>query len=295
MTEQPPVAGLVERRILQQKVLAQIESLPSLSSVVGEFLALAKREVFVAMDFERVLIKDQALVARLLKVANSSFFGSSKPIKTVHEAMVLIGLDNMRNIVYAVSSSGLLKRALKNYAYPHQGFWLHSMGVGMTCRALIEAGKGLPMDAEEGFVSGLVHDIGKLILDDHLDAAPGKRKISLEEEREAAGFDHTELGDRILQRWNIGGNIREAVRYHHAWRADGQLRLGAGVVDAADRLCNHWGVGTKSLMNLGEDVPLADYREIIEALGMETERFRAQLWDLRQKLSAIENYYAEDA
>ncbi len=295
MSDTHTVAGLVEQKTLQKQVLAQVESLPSLSMVVGEFLELSNRDYFTAMDFEKVLIKDQALVARLLKVANSSFFGSSKPIQTVHEAIVLIGMDNMKNIVYAVSSSGLLRRAMKNYRYPEQGFWLHSMAVGMMSRALTEGLKDRPIGGEAAFVAGLLHDIGKLIIDDFLDSEQGRRTVTLEEERYGAGFDHTELAEHILDRWKIPGHISEAIRHHHDYKPEGELNAAAAVIHLADKLCNAWGVGTQTLMDLGADVNVEDHADVLEALNLDKPTFESMLWELRQKLPAIENYYSEEA
>jgi HD-like signal output (HDOD) protein len=295
MPDSPSIAGLVEIKTLQKRVLAQTESLPSLSTVVGEFLQLSAKEYFTALDFEKVLIKDQALVARLLKVANSSFFGSSRPIQTVHEAVVLIGMDNLKNIVYAVSSSGLLKRKLKSYRYPEAGFWLHSMAVGMTCRALMEGLRGGPLGSEEAFVAGLMHDIGKLIIDDYLEPTAGVNgTFSLDEEREAAGFDHAELGEKILERWRIPGHIREALRYHHDPFAGGEFHGGAAVVNLADRICNAWCVGTRPLMDLGREINEDDYAEILAALSYPAGSFLPLLWELRQKLAVVGSYYAED-
>ena len=294
MPESPSIAGLVEKKTLQKRTLSQIESIPSFSTVVGEFLELSARDYFTALDFEKVLIKDQALVARLLKVANSSFFGSSRPIQTVHEAVVLIGMDNLKNIVYAVSSSGLLRREMKNYRYPDAGFWLHSMAVGMTCRALMEGLKNGPLGSEEAFVAGLVHDIGKLIIDEYLDPADGSGTYTLEQEEEFAGFSHPELGEKILERWKIPENIRESLRYHHDPFADGEFHAGSAVVHLADRVCNLWSVGTEPVMDLGQEIDEEEFSEILEQLQFPPGTFLPLLWELRQKLAVIENYYVEE-
>lgn len=294
MSDSPSIAGLVEKKTLQKRALAQIESIPSLSTVVGEFLELSARDYFTALDFEKVLIKDQALVARLLKVANSSFFGSSRSIQTVHEAVVLIGMDNLKNIVYAVSSSGLLRRKMKSYRYPEAGFWLHSMAVGLTCRALMEGLRQGPLGSEEAFVAGLVHDIGKLIIDEHLEVGDGSGRYTLEEEAEAAGFSHPELGEKILERWKIAEPIRTALRHHHDPFADGEFHAGAAVVHLADQVCNAWCVGTESLMDLGSDIAEEDYAAILEALEFPSGTFLPLLWELRQKIAVIENYYVEE-
>jgi putative nucleotidyltransferase with HDIG domain len=275
-------------------VLAQIESLPSLATVVGEFLQLSKQKYFTATDFENILIKDQALVARLLKVANSSFFGCPRPIETVHEAIVLMGMDNMKNIVYAVSSSGLLRKNMKCYNYPDKGYWLHSTAVAIAAGAIVDQVGCKDLGGEEGFVAGLLHDIGKLILDDFMDPEPGLRAIDLTEERETSGFDHVELGVKILERWKISEGVTEALRFHHDFKADGQPHVGGAIVQVADRLCNAWNIGTGPVMDLGADIDLAEYEEALAVLGFSEENFNVLLRGLRKKLENIEDFYTGD-
>jgi HD-like signal output (HDOD) protein len=276
---------------IQIKVLERAESLPSLSSVVHEFLELSRREFFTAKDFERVIIKDQALVARLLKIANSGMFGASREIRTIPEAVVLVGLENMKNMVYAVSASGLMRRDMKSYPYPDTGFWMHSIGVGITCRAICEPSRKPPLAAEEAFVAGLLHDVAKLILDDFLDPAPGQRAVSLEEERQICGLDHTELAEHILKSWHIPQPITETVRFHHDPCQDGGWHPGAALVHLADFICNTWGVGCQELMNLGEEIRPQDHGPILETLGL-TEAILPQiLLRVRQKMAELANYY----
>jgi HD-like signal output (HDOD) protein len=295
MVDSPTPAGLIERRSIQKRVLANIENLPSLSTVVGEFLQLASREYYTAMDFEKVLVKDQALVARLLKVANSSFFSSSRTIKTVHEAVVLIGMDNMKNIVYAVSSSGLLRRHLKVYRYPEKGFWLHAMAVGIGSRTIMEEARDRSIGHEEAFVAGLIHDIGKLILDEFLDTAGSPRSVSRDEERDCTGFDHADLAEKIMERWKIPASIKSAVRFHHDPAPEGALVPGACVVNMADRLCNRWGIGVLQVPDLGAEVRTEEFAAMLEAIQLPESRFLPVLWEMRQKLALVENFYGDEA
>ena len=278
---------------IQIKVLERAESLPSLSSVVHEFLELSRREFFTGKDFERVIIKDQALVARLLKIANSGMFGTPREIRTIPEAVVLVGLENMKNMVYAVSAGGLMRREMKCYSYPDAGFWMHSIGVGITCRAICEPSRKPPLSAEEAFVAGLLHDVAKLILDDFLDPAPGQRVVTLEEEREICGLDHTELAEHILKSWHIPQPICETVRFHHQPCQDDIWQPGAALVHLADFICNTWGVGSQELMNLGEEIRPEDHQPILETLGLTDAILPQILLRVRQKMAELANYYEE--
>lgn len=278
---------------LRPEVAERIDRLPSLSNVVGEFLEMSANEFITAKDFERVICKDQALVARLLKTANSGKYGKSRSINTISEAVVLIGLDDMKKIVYAVSSEGLLRQEFAVYQYPGSGFWMHSLGVATASRMLVEASGAPDIGGEASFVAGLVHDVGKLIIDDFLDPTGGVRAVDLEEERAAAGADHVQLGAHILESWNLPAPIATAARWHHDPAAAGDGAADAAAVGLADAICNHWGVGTEPFMNLGEEIDPASCVEVLELMDFPAARFEPVLFELRQKLAGLEEMFGD--
>lgn len=283
-----------EWKTVRFEVLESIESLPSLSVVVTEFLALARRDFFTAKDFEKVISKDQALVARLLKVANSGLYGRSRTITSIPEAVVLIGVDHLKKIVYAVSSEGLTKRRLENYDYhPEEGFWLHSMGVGYATKVLVEASPRCPLHGEEGFVAGLLHDVGKLVIDGFLDHK-GPRRISREEETTAVGLDHGELAEYILKQWNLPASTTASVRYHHDFRNGGPMAAGAAALSLAEAVCGVWELGRTDSMDLSRDVPADSFREWMEFLALDPSKWDQALWDIRQALVRVEDIFDED-
>ncbi len=276
------------------EVLEKTESLPSLSIVVSEFLALARRDFFTAKDFETVISRDQALVARLLKVANSGMYGRSRSITSIPEAVVMIGVDNLKKIVYAVSSEGLIKKCLQNYDYhPDQGFWLHSMGVGYATKILVEASHRCPLHAEEGFVAGLLHDVGKLVIDEFLPAGE-PRPITREEETESVGLDHAELAEYILKQWNLPLSTSTTVRYHHEFRNGGSMAGGAAALALAQDVCATWDLGRTVPMDLSNEVPLEKFSEQAEFLALDPEKWDQVIWDIRQSLVGLDEIFGED-
>ncbi len=285
------IFGNVERKTLQKKALAQIEELPSLSDVVREFLVLTSREYFTAADFEEVIQKDSALTARLLKMANSSFYARTRSIKTIRESVVLIGMDNMKNMVYAVSSSGLLSHNFKSYKFPDRGYWMHSMGVAIACRALTREAKTKVLGPEEAFVAGLLHDVGKLILDKILINEEGIREISIEEEAETAGLDHADLARHIFRKWKIPEILVEAVRFHHNPYVGGRAKAGAVLINLANNILKEWGLGTKNVPDLTIEIDSADHIQDIRALTIPRDKFTSIMWELRQDLMAIDKLY----
>ncbi len=278
-------------RTVRFEVLEKTESLPSLSIVVSEFLALARREFFTAKDFEVVISKDQALVARLLKVANSGLYGRSRSITSIPEAVVLIGLDNLKKIVYAVSSEGLTRQRLDNYNYhPDQGFWLHSMGVGYATKVLVEASSQCPLHGEEGFVAGLLHDVGKLVIDEFLPES-GPRPVTREEEVEAVGLDHGELAEYILKQWNLPESTSTTVRYHHDYINAGEMAGGAAALALAEGVCATWELGMNIPMDLSQEVPMEQFSELLDFLALDPAKWDQVIWDIRQSLVGLDDVF----
>jgi putative nucleotidyltransferase with HDIG domain len=276
-------------------VLRRIEELPSLSTVVAEFLELAGREFFTAKDFEAVISKDQALVARLLKVANSGLYGKSRGIHSIPEAVVLVGLDTMKKLVFSVSTEGLTRLRLKNYDYePSRGYWMHATAVGLAARALIEVLPCKPLHAEEAFVAGLLHDIGKLIVDDFLDHQTGKRDVTLAEEIAAVGLDHAELAEYILRSWRLPESIVIAIRDHHAPADAEGIGGGAQLLQLAQVLVETWHVGHGEPIDLSSDFDAEPHARLLDLIGLPAGKIPQLVWDIRQNLTGIERLYTRE-
>ena len=279
-------------RTVNLEVLRSIEKLPSLSSVVAEFLELSRREYFTAKDFEAVISKDQALVARLLKLANSGLYGRPRNIRAIPEAVVLVGLENMKRIVFAVSTEGLTRLSLDNYHYePSRGYWMHSTAVGLAARAVVAVLPDKPLHGEEAFVAGLLHDVGKLIVDDFLDPGPGPRVVSLDEERQAVGLDHAELAQYILEQWRLPESIVDAIHQHHTPLAQAGVHPGARVLQLAQVLVETWRVGHGEPIDLSRDFDPEPHAELIAAVALPPAKLPQVVWDLRQNLTGIDKIY----
>jgi len=260
--------------------------------VVLEFLNLAKQDFFTAKDFEAILSKDQALVARLLKIANSGLYGRSGSVNSIPEAVVLIGLDNLKKIVYAVSAQGLTCHELKHFDYhPNQGFWHHAMGVGQATRIVADASPTCSLHGEEGFVAGLLHDVGKLIIDDFLETPRGV-KVDREDELAAVGMDHAELAKYLLRQWSLPDSIINTVRFHHDYQAAGPWSTSAAALSMAQGICGYWGIGRTEVLDLSQEIPSSLFLDVMEVLGLATNQWDQIIWELRQNLTKNEQLFA---
>ena len=232
-----------------EALVRQVRDLPALPAAVLRVMQTADDPKASASDVARALASDQALAARVLKLANSAFYGASRRISTVSEAVVILGLRTTRNLAMATSCEEMLTREVSGYAMQRGALWRHSLACGTAAQAL--AKRAGIRGVEEAFVAGLLHDIGKVIL-----SAYQREKFALtlrrtleqgisycEAEREIFGFDHAEAGARLLERWNLPSALVSAVRWHHTPQDAPESSPLPMLVHVADAICLTLGIG----------------------------------------------------
>ncbi len=229
-------------------LVRQVRGLPALPDAVTRVIHLTDDPRAGLSDVARALASDQGLAARVLKLANSAFYGSSRRIGTVSEAVVILGMRTTRNLTMATSCQEMLEREVQGYFLPRGALWRHSLACAAAAQHL--ARRAHFRGVEEAFVAGLLHDIGKVIMSAYLKAefaqvltrvARGEMTFS-DAEREVLGFDHAEAGARLLERWNLPDSLVTAVRCHHAPSTSANSPL-AALVHIADTICLTLGIG----------------------------------------------------
>lgn len=203
---------------LAASVLDRAQRLPSLPSLVLEILESFEDERLDVSTLAGKIANDQALVARVMRVANSAFFGLSGKIGTISEAIAILGFNNLRGLVTAAAIINAAPRNLGRF--DHAAFWRHSLCTAACAKVLAGQARVNP---EIAFTAGVLHDIGKLVIAMQFPEAdasvlnPGEESggEQLERERALAGVDHALLGGELAHRWNFPPSIREAIALHH--------------------------------------------------------------------------------
>ncbi|MBN2332793.1 MAG: HDOD domain-containing protein [Deltaproteobacteria bacterium] len=233
---------------LKSQILQKIESIPSLPAIVYKVMQLIQDEKSCAADFQDLIAKDQAMTARMLRMVNSSFFSLSRKINSISDAVVYLGHNTIRSLVLGASTSNIFKKSLTIYGYPKEGLWLHSNIVAAIARHLAKEARLTPAEIENCYISGLLHDIGKLILGPFVEQfadrftpilAAGKPISGAE--KDILGFDHGEIGGILLTNWKLPKNLVETVSSHHSPDNATVNPREAIVVSLADNLCNRQG------------------------------------------------------
>ncbi len=236
------------RPIDRDELLAALRDLPPLPSVVLELVESLGQEELSATQYAAKISRDQALAAKTLRLANSSFYGRGRQVSSVAEAITVLGLRTVRGVVTAAGMAGSFRR---HPGFDHNTFWRHSIGSALCAQAL--AGELGRDDGDLAFTVGLLHDIGRLALASAFAPAyaeveqyrRGRDCLDGEAERAVLGIDHAEVGGLIARQWNFAPAIVDAIRQHHAPPAAGaattELTL-TGIAHVADAIAHALGL-----------------------------------------------------
>ena len=203
------------------RIIARVEDLPTLPRTVLKITELVNDPKSSARDLARIITDDQVLAARLLKLVNSSFYGFPQRISTITGAIVLLGFDAMRNLLLTTSVFDIFPNRKKASQVRQESLWDHSLGCAVGAKVL---GNYLRYDkVEELFVSGLLHDIGKIVemifmpeaftQINHLVREENILMITAEER--ILGYSHADVGKLLAERWNLPSHLVNAIAYHH--------------------------------------------------------------------------------
>lgn len=238
------------------EILRNVDELPSLPAVVTEVMRIAGNPETNAKDFEEPFRKDQVLTAKLLKLVNSSFYGLTSKISTVHHATVILGFKTIKSLAMACSTSAMLARPVIIYGYTQHGLWEHSIATASIARYLgLHFLKLHPDEAEELFVAGLLHDIGKIAMVGQMQKLiPTIEQIILKKsditltqlEQHLLGIDHTEVGSMMMRKWHLDENLISAVGEHHREHYSSQR---AALISLADLMAMRTKIGLADSYN----------------------------------------------
>jgi putative nucleotidyltransferase with HDIG domain len=233
-----------------------------------ELLRLVDDPAVSVIKIENILRRDPGLTANVLKLANSAYFGIPHKVGSVRQAVILLGLKRLIQMVIASCVSAVMEKPIPGYDLPPGELWRHSMAVSIAAEGLVKELKLVA--AEEIFTAALLHDVGKLILGKFVKDDFQKiqnvlsQGISFEmAEKIVLGTDHADIGARILSKWSLPSEIVNAVRWHHHPEMAAQPDTMLDIVHVANVLCLMigYGIGRDGLQHKPSQV-------VVERLGL---------------------------
>ncbi len=225
-----------------KRVTQSIIGLPTLPTVVSKMLEMIDNPRTSASSLARLISQDQALTAKILKLANSAYYGFSREISTVNMAIVVLGFNTVKDMGLWLSVFDVFKKSSDNSDFDIVRFWEHSIACGVAARMIAKHSRS--RYAGEAFVAGLLHDIGKVVLNQYfhqefIDILQLAQSTTLEAaEAEVLGLGHGRIGAWLAEKWNLPSLICDSILYHHQpWNAKEKPEFVA-IVTLGDMLCH---------------------------------------------------------
>lgn len=276
--ERPDVAG----------DLSRIRELPTLPAILGKILSTAADPDASAIDLGQHIAADVSLSATLLKLVNSSYYGFYRQIKTVTQAIVVLGFLEVRNLTLTATAFNAFEAIPSNY--DRQQLWRHSLASAIAAERLA---KLCGRDSDGSFEAALLHDLGKVALDwlypvlfRKAATEAARRGCTIAEvESEFFGMTHAEVGGRLAEHWNLPETVVEATRCHHhpnTAKIDSQL---AHIVAVANCLTYRVELGESS----NGCAPYLDPTHL-EELGLTEEQCDTVVTELSENRPKIEDF-----
>jgi len=231
--------------------LERIPDIPTLPNVVIKVNEMLRDEDTSIQKLTKIIENDQAMVAKILKLVNSTFYGFRAKIKNIPHAVIILGFNTLRNAIVSVSIVKAFSGKEGIEGFEITDFWKHSVAVAVTCRYLAEQTK---LDApNDCFIAGLLHDIGKVVLSQNFTELFVKvwnlvKKDDLsfnEAEKELLPVTHCQIGGYLAEKWQFPRTLVESTTYHHSIKKTVTDLNQLIIIHTADTIVNSYNPGSK--------------------------------------------------
>ncbi len=262
-------------------------SLPQVSIRINEMVNSGN---YKAADVGKLISQDPGLTVRLLKVANSPFYGLSKEVETVSRAVTILGSQQLRSLVLATSSIKAFE-GIPNNLISMQDFWFHNIACGLAAKYLAENISGI--DSETMFTAGLLHDIGELIIFKLLPEM-GKQAILMTEddpeepemyqtEKKLLGYDHADVGMELLKQWHLPLLFQECTGFHHNIEKASEHPREVAVVHIANA------IAVMAELNSTEDDHPEINEKAWEITGLDKSIIEPAMKDVQEQVNSVQS------
>jgi putative nucleotidyltransferase with HDIG domain len=221
-----------------------IQELCTLPGVILRILDVMNNPMADARDVEKEIIEDPAITSKILKVANSPFYGTDRNISTIQQAVVLMGFAEVQNVALSISIFGRFLTPTK--MFDRRQFWEHCFATATTAEALQ---RRVNAHTNDGFVAGLLHDLGRIILDQYfpdefeevVSVAEANKISLLEAERKVLGVTHGDVGYWVTEKWNLPTMLTDSVLFHHSPFSCRESYVLTSIIHVADIISKAFG------------------------------------------------------
>lgn len=236
-------------KLTLEYIVNKVDDMKALPEIINKVIELTDDPDSNVHDMEKVILQDQVLTTKILRLANSAYYGYARKISTVSQATVLLGFQAIKGIALASTVRTYLMDELRGYSLDKNELWSQSQTCAIISRFIAKSIKY--SNPEEAYIAGLLRDIGKTILNQHMEKEYMEVLSKMEEgnmsfldaEKEVLGFGHTEIGEKIAEKWDFPKDLVEAIGYHHTPELASMNPLLVSIVHIADAITMMMGIG----------------------------------------------------
>lgn len=252
-----------------KKTIMTTGDLPPMPVVATKVIQLVESGKADATEIARAIASDPAVSARILKIANSTFYGCRREIQSLSDAVVVLGHNTLKGLAVAAA----VKEIYRPAGLTENMLWEHSFGVAVAARII--AGQSRRVNAEEAFLAGLFHDFGKIIMNlrekdkfrQVIERCYNETLLFKDIEQSVFPYTHAELGGYVLEKWNLPKPLINSVMMHHTFaftdQDDAYQQSFTAVTALADLICIKLGIGTRAPLE-DIDIPQSQAAIILE-------------------------------
>jgi putative nucleotidyltransferase with HDIG domain len=282
-------------KINRDDLLISVSKLPVLSKVVSHAIKIISDPNCSIRELVDVISKDQSISAKVVKLANSAFYGTPRRITSLSEALVRLGLKTTNSLLITASVSNLFKNMANSNILNQRQLWSHSYAVAFTSGSIAKASRRA--DRDLAFTSGILHDIGKLILANYLKSSYEEVfKLALNSnaelwdvEEKTLGFSHATVGGLVLDHWSFPEAIITSIANHHKVISESEFDPLVGILQLSDGLVIEKGIGISS------GPPRLEAFELIQnKLGLSDEMLLGISDLLDSELGTMSEFFGSD-
>ncbi len=274
-------------------ILKRIRDIPSLPEVVNRIVEIMAKPNTPASEIARLISYDPGLTSKVLRMTNSAAYGFQRQISSVQHGIMILGFNTVRGLVLSASIFKMFEGAAGTSGLDHKKFWEHSMSTAIVSRLVADELRLPGMD--DAFSAGMLHDIGKVVLDVYFKkyyelvlqtAQENRRPVHgdsfLQVEQHVLGTDHSEIGAFLANKWKLPMTITEVIQYHHRPHEAEHSASLVYVVALANELVRvhflHQGIFQQSFFSQG----------VLEFLNLEDEQIMALQSRVKEELESID-------
>lgn len=274
-----------------QALIDKFKKIRTLPHIVTRLVQLVNDEDSTLQDFEEVIRLDPALVARLLTLVNSSYFGLTRKVDSISRAVALLGMKNLHNIAVTDAIQGMLRSDFGTAEFSPQRLWLHSAASSICCKMIAE--RIFSINGDDAYLCGILHDIG-LIVEMETEKETFLKLIErlvvdgptiIELEQDLFQSNHCQIGYMLAKDWSIPDPIADAIRDHHQDNGAIIPHSPTGILQMSEYIIQQLGFSIKDGLSASLAPSLAVH------IQSNVEEYKVLAEDLPEELEKTKNMY----